>query len=190
MRADICILSGEPDFAQMLLLELSAGGRRVEVSPDPDRLPDASLYLVDSDAFPGVTPPGRTVRYGRSISGPAEGEQVLVRPFSLSALHALLASDPPRGLTLSPDRKSARLHGATIPLTAREAELLSVLLTARGKPVTREELYARVFGGSGEGPGVVNVYIHYLRRKLERDGRRILLSLRGQGYVLRGEDSK
>jgi len=57
---------------------------------------------------------------------------------------------------------------------------------------SREELLSRVWGNDTD-PGVLNVYVHYLREKLERGGEKIILSSRKCGYrisekyAMRGE---
>lgn len=66
MRYDICILSDERDFAQMLALELRRDGRRVCVCTDPTSLPEAEICLQDADRFPRGTTglPGSPLRAG------------------------------------------------------------------------------------------------------------------------------
>jgi two-component system OmpR family response regulator len=57
------------------------------------------------------------------------------------------------------------------------------LVNARGAAVSREVILDRVWHGDADG-GIVNVYIHYLREKLETEGERIILASRGRGYSL------
>ena len=68
------------------------------------------------------------------------------------------------------------------------------LLIEKGDFVSREQILKEVWGDEKD-PGIVTVYIHYLRTKLEADGERIILSSRQQGYrisesYLRGGDSE
>ena len=187
MHGDICILSDEESFARMLYLELTERAHRVLLCPSPDALPPADLYLVDADRYPDCHPRGRTLRYGRSIEN---GPDSLHRPFPLADLHALTVQESPRrGLRLLPAESAVLLDGLHIRLTRLEYALLARLSSAEGKPVSREVLLTEVFGGEGDG-GVLNVYIHYLRKKLERGGRRLLFALRGQGYMLREEEGQ
>jgi two-component system, OmpR family, response regulator MprA len=76
--------------------------------------------------------------------------------------------------------------GRRINLTRREFELLLAFLLRPRQVVAREELLARVWGydfGPADG---VEVYVLYLRRKLEAAGEpRLLHTVRGAGYVLR-----
>lgn len=187
MRYDICILSDESDFAHMLRLELESLGCKVALAASPDAPPAAALYFVDADRFPTALLPGRILRYGRSI--PVGSDEGWHRPFRLAALASLADGDArSRGLRLLPQENAVLLDGEHIRLTAKEFALLSVLADAAGRPVSRESLRIAVFSDEKEA-GIVNVYIHYLRRKLERDGRRLIVALRGQGYALRrGEE--
>lgn len=83
-------------------------------------------------------------------------------------------------------RKQARRDGEAIDLTAREYALLEYLARRAGEPVSRAEIWEHVYDFHDcAQSNVVDVYIGYLRRKLERPGRpRLLHTRRGQGYVL------
>ena len=70
--------------------------------------------------------------------------------------------------------------GGGVELSEREAALLSVLMTSPGRIHTRAQLLISVFDGVGT-PGVVDTYVHYLRRKL---GRGIIRTIHGTGYRL------
>jgi DNA-binding response OmpR family regulator len=65
-----------------------------------------------------------------------------------------------------------------VVLSPRESDLLAVLARRPSRVFTRDELLDRVFDGS-DAPGLVDTYVHYLRRKL---GRRAVLTVRGTGY--------
>ena len=71
---------------------------------------------------------------------------------------------------------------ADVELSEREAALLSVLMRAPGRTHTREQLLESAFDGV-DTPGVVDTYVHYLRRKL---GRNIVATVHGTGYRLGG----
>lgn len=75
---------------------------------------------------------------------------------------------------------SGRRVGADVELSEREAALLSVLMTAPGRIHTRGQLLASAFDGV-DTPGVVDTYVHYLRRKL---GHGIVRTVHGTGYRL------
>lgn len=67
---------------------------------------------------------------------------------------------------------------ADVELSGRECALLHQLASRPQQVFTREELLAGVFG-EAESPGVVDTYVHYLRRKL---GRRAIRTVHGLGY--------
>jgi len=187
VHCDICILSDEPAFARMLYLELCDGGRTVTVCSRYEDIPTADVYLVDADRFAEHPRTGRLLLYGRTLED--DGCSKLRRPFLITDLRKLTEGETVhRGLRLLPESEEVMLDGEHIRLTHMEYALLACLSAANGRPVPREKIHAEVFEGQGNG-GIVNVYIHYLRRKLERGGRRLITALRGQGYALREEET-
>lgn len=81
----------------------------------------------------------------------------------------------------------AMLNGREIELTKREFELLSTLARNAGVVLSRERLLELVWGYDfAADTNVVDVFVGYLRRKLEADGTpRLLHTIRGVGFVLR-----
>lgn len=84
--------------------------------------------------------------------------------------------------------RSAWCGDTQLDLTAREYALLEYLTLRAGQTVTREEIREHLYDFAAEpGSNVIDVYVGYLRHKLERDGRpRLLHTRRGLGYVLAG----
>lgn len=85
------------------------------------------------------------------------------------------------------------LHGRTVDLTAREYTLLEYMAFRAGELVRREELHTDLYGDSGgsASSNVVDVYVGYLRKKLEADGTpRLLHTRRGEGYILEVRDGE
>jgi two-component system response regulator MprA len=76
-----------------------------------------------------------------------------------------------------------------IELTSKEFDLLELFLRHPRKVLTRETIYDRVWGYDfGGESNIIEVYIRYLRQKLETDSHsRLLFTVRGVGYVLREE---
>jgi len=74
----------------------------------------------------------------------------------------------------------------SIVLSAREYALLEYLALRAGQLVTRTEIWEHVYDFHSDAhSNVVDVYIGYLRKKLERDGAaKLIHTRRGQGYVL------
>jgi two-component system OmpR family response regulator len=80
----------------------------------------------------------------------------------------------------------ARLADRDVELTAREFAVLECLARHAGRVVTRSELLAEVWGEDFDGSAnVVDVYVGYLRRKLDGPaGRRLIRTVRGTGFML------
>ncbi len=72
-------------------------------------------------------------------------------------------------------------------LSAQEFALLAYLIRHEGEVVTRQQILDAVWGAEPDVySNVVDLYVHYLRRKLETLGRRdVLRTVRGVGYSLR-----
>jgi two-component system response regulator PrrA len=91
-------------------------------------------------------------------------------------------------LVLDPAGRNAVLGGRPLNLTRREFDLLEVFARNAGIVLSREVLLDRVWGYDfAVTHNAVETFIGYLRRKLEAAGEpRILETVRGVGYVLRG----
>jgi DNA-binding response OmpR family regulator len=89
-------------------------------------------------------------------------------------------------LRLVPTSGTVWRGSRSIALTAREYQLLLFFLRHPGEVISRDRILERVWGNSESGgSNVIDVYVRYLRQKLEAGGeRRLLQTVRGQGYVL------
>ena len=147
--------------------------------------PEAHYALIFDLDTKRTAPPRDAVTVGRGK------HCTLPVPFNDAELLAALA-DKSSAAPLVVGERCAILLGEHIRLTELECALLSRLVAERGGSVTREQLLTDVWHG-GADPGIVNVYIHYLREKLERGGERIILSSRSAGYRINekylGEES-
>ena len=90
-------------------------------------------------------------------------------------------------LTLDTSTRQATRRGRVISLTAKEYDLLELFMRHPRQVLTREMIFDRVWGYDfGGESNVLDVYIRYLRQKLEiEDEQRLIHTVRGVGYVLR-----
>jgi two-component system response regulator MprA len=141
-----------------------------------------------------------TARDGISdrVSGLDGGaDDYLVKPFALeeleARLRALLRRTAPGGilafedLSLDPATYDVQRGGRRVVLTRTEFELLRVLLEHPRQVLTRSQIFERVWGYDfGRSSNSLEVYVGYLRRKLEAGGEpRLIHTVRGVGYSLR-----
>ena len=141
-----------------------------------------------------------TARDGVSdrVSGlDAGADDYLVKPFALeeleARLRALLRRTAPGGvlafedLSLDPATYDVKRGGRPVALTRTEFELLRVLLEHPRQVLSRSQIFERVWGYDfGRSSNSLEVYVGYLRRKLEAKGEpRLIHTVRGVGYSLR-----
>ncbi|TLN04229.1 response regulator transcription factor, partial [bacterium] len=90
-------------------------------------------------------------------------------------------------LSLDTSTRQASRHARVISLTAKEYDLLELFMRHPRQVLTREMIFDRVWGYDfGGESNVLDVYIRYLRQKLEVDNEmRLIHTVRGVGYVLR-----
>ncbi|GAA4796265.1 response regulator transcription factor [Olivibacter ginsenosidimutans] len=90
-------------------------------------------------------------------------------------------------LTLDLDTRTATRSGKEIILTATEYRLLKFLLTNKNKVLTRIEILEHVWDiNFNMGTNVVDVYVNYLRRKIDKGyGNKLIHTMIGVGYVLK-----
>jgi two-component system, OmpR family, response regulator MprA len=127
-------------------------------------------------------------------------DDYLVKPFAfeelLARVRALLRRREPErrteicfaDLCLDTRSRTARRGDRQIELTTTEYKLLEFLLNKQGEVLSRQTLLEKVWGYDFEGESnVLEVYVRYLRSKLEAEGEaRLIHTLRGAGYVLKG----
>jgi two-component system OmpR family response regulator len=132
------------------------------------------------------------------VSGLRNGaDDYLVKPFAFAELLARIDALarrielPTAGqvlavgvLALDPRSRRASLRGDELELTATEFDLLECLLRNSGRVLTRSELRRSVWGYTFEAQTkIVDLYVHYLRRKLGDDAD-LIRTVRGVGYAV------
>lgn len=134
------------------------------------------------------------------LEGFAHGaDDYVCKPFVpeelLARLRALLRRVQPErrhihryaGAELDLLKRVVRYAGVTTTLSDREASLLAYFMKHPEQRISREQLAQEVFGLDPDNDaGVVNVYVNYLRNKLEQGNRnpRLIHTIRGVGYML------
>jgi DNA-binding response OmpR family regulator len=129
-------------------------------------------------------------------------DDYLTKPFELEELLARLRALVRRGhqikdpilrvhdLEIDTAARSVKRAGKAIHLTPREYALLQFLAYHRGQVVTRSMIWEHLYDEHDENTSnVVDVYIRYLRNKIDKDyDLPLILTRWGEGYLLRGDD--
>lgn len=131
------------------------------------------------------------------------GDDYIVKPFAIEELLARIRAIfrrqdiesekkvPSQGiyrdLVLNPQNRSVNRGDDEISLTKREYDLLNILMTNMNRVMTREELLSNVWKyDEAVETNVVDVYIRYLRGKIDIPGKESYIqTVRGMGYVIR-----
>ncbi|NET31139.1 MAG: response regulator transcription factor [Cyanothece sp. SIO1E1] len=129
----------------------------------------------------------------------AGADDYVVKPFSIEELLARVRAhlrrtheeDPEllqfEDLSLNRQTREVYRGDRAIELTAKEFDLLEYLLSHPRQVITRDRILEQVWGYDFMGDSnIIEVYIRYLRLKLEaKDEKRLIQTVRGVGYVLR-----
>ena len=129
-------------------------------------------------------------------------DDYLTKPFAFDELLARIVALRRRGggpdqarvlhvgdLVLDPASHRVTRAGEPLALTLREFELLAYLMVNAGKVVSRQRLLSSVWDyGYDPGTKIVDVYVRYLRQKIDRPDRPSMIqTIRGVGYMIAGE---
>ncbi|GAC1382393.1 MAG: response regulator transcription factor [Acidimicrobiales bacterium] len=167
--------------------------------PDLDGLEVCRRLRVDGIDAPVIFLTAKDAVEDRVAGLSIGGDDYVTKPFSLEELAArvravLRRTAPPTDstrlevadLVLDDDSHEVTRGGIVIELTPTEYKLLHYLMRNTGRALTKAQILDHVwqydFGGDAN---VVETYVSYLRRKLDRDGPTLIQTVRGVGYSLR-----
>jgi two-component system response regulator MprA len=170
--------------------------------PDVDGLEVCRRMRAAGDRTPVLMLTARETVADRVAGLDAGADDYLVKPFDLDELLARMRALLRRSsngdvtllrfgdITLDSGAREATRGGRHISLTRTEYSLLELFIRNPGQVLTRAQIYQRVWEYDfGPLSNSLNVYIGYLRRKLEAQGEpRVIHTVRGMGYVLRDSD--
>ena len=123
------------------------------------------------------------------ITKPFAIEELLARLRTVLRKHAVVTLLSFKTLTLDVDQHECFVQKEKIELTKKEFELLHLLLINKNKVLTREVLLEKIWGYEFDGTtNVVDVYIRYLRSKIEDPfNLKFIHTVRGIGYIIKDE---
>jgi two-component system OmpR family response regulator len=170
--------------------------------PDIDGLQVLQRMRADGNDVPVLFLTAKDSLDDRIAGLTAGGDDYVTKPFSLEEVVARLrglirrstltvdANESPvlavGDLELDEDSHEVRRAGRLIELTATEFELLRYLMRNPRRVVSKSQILDRVwdydFGGKSS---VVEIYISYLRKKIDAEGAPMLHTVRGAGYMIK-----
>lgn len=127
------------------------------------------------------------------------GDDYIKKPYSLSVLLAKvnvilkrrnesrkLRQAENDGPQIDDDTMTVHVRGKRVPLKAKEYKLFSYLYRNANRIISKDELFAAVWGNAFYSDGTLNVHIRKLREKLEEDPNepRLIKTVWGTGYIL------
>src|ERR671931_2347659 len=181
----------QPSHPDALILDI--------LMPGMDGLEVCRRLRAERNSVPVLMLTARAEVDSRVAGLDAGADDYLPKPFALAELlarlRALLRRTSGNGdgvlrfadLELEPGTREVRRSGTPIELTRTEFSLLEIFLRNPRQVLTRSIIFERVWGYDfGPTSNSLDVYIGYLRRKTEVDGKpRLIHTVRGIGYALR-----
>lgn len=174
--------------------------------PDIDGLKVLQRMRADGSDVPVLFLTAKDALDDRIAGLTAGGDDYVTKPFSLEevvarlrglirrATVAMAVNDSPLivvgDLELNEDSHEVRRAGRSIELTATEFELLRYMMRNPKRVLSKSQILDRVwaydFGGRSS---VVEIYISYLRKKIDAEGDAMIHTVRGAGYMLKAVGS-
>lgn len=188
VQAETVFAAVETDHPDLIILDRGEGGLKLCRGLRQAGYVVPVLLLTDGDAVAD-----------RAAGLDVGADDYMARPFGaeelLSRIHYQLKRVRGKNdgilrladLMLNPQTREVRRAERVIELTSKEYDLLKYLLEHPRDILSREQILSNVWGYSFVGESnIVEVYIRYLRMKLEREGdRKLIHTVRGAGYMLR-----
>jgi two-component system OmpR family response regulator len=169
--------------------------------PDIDGMTVLHRLRADGDDVPVLFLTAKDALDDRIAGLTAGGDDYVTKPFSLEEVVARLrglirrsalsgASDSPilsiGDLSLNEDSHEVSRSGVPIELTATEYELLRFLMRNPRRVLSKAQILDRVWSYEFDGkPSVVEIYISYLRKKIDAGRSPMIHTVRGAGYLLK-----
>lgn len=190
--AQECLDFLQNNSADLLLLDINLG--------------DASGFdlckrLRESTNIPILFISARTSDDDKIIALNIGGDDYVQKPYSLGVLLAKVKAVLKRyvqkpnefndgRLRVDFDAKQVYASDTAVRLTALEFKLLSYLLENRGKVISKQELFEKVWGDKFTGDGTLNVHIRRLREAIEPNPNKpqYIITVWGDGYKFKGEE--
>ena len=197
-----CCFDGEEALEHRLYAEYDAAVLDIAM-PVMDGLETVKRLRSQGKTTPVIFLTARDTVLDRIEGLDAGASDYVVKPFSFDELLARIRAvmRTARGsasevyelddLSLNTRSHIVARAGKQIDLTGKEYRLLEYLLINKNQILSRERILNHVWGYDFEGSGnVVDVYMNYVRKKIEADGQRKLIhTVRGIGYVMRVEEN-
>jgi DNA-binding response OmpR family regulator len=202
----ILVVEDDPDLRVTLRQALTAAGYVVDTASDGQAALSAvtsrsyALMVLDlglragQNSVPVLVLTARDALEHRVLGLKLGADDYLAKPFELAELEARAAalirraSGGQQALVNGPLQvypgQLAKLRGAAFSLPKRELDVLAALMQRPGHVVQKARLTAALADrNGGVGDNAIEVYVHRLRRKLEREGF-VIRTVHGVGYVL------
>lgn len=170
--------------------------------PDLDGLELCRRLRLEGQTMPILLLSSKDAVPDRVAGLDAGADDYLIKPFAMEELAACVRALLRRqtnsfqgqtlrlaDLAMNTATREVRRRGRLVNLTAREFNLLELFMRHPHQVLTRDIIYDRVWGYDFSGESnIIEVYVRYLRCKLEARGEtRLLHTVRGVGYALREE---
>ncbi|MER6127052.1 response regulator transcription factor [Streptomyces sp. NPDC001795] len=198
-REALDIVGGPGEWPDLVLMDV--------IMPGLDGLAATRRIRASGSTVPILMLTGRDALGDRVVALDNGADDYLMKPFAveelLARVRALLRRSPRRAerpavpydrlsfedVLMDRRTRTVTRSGQVLDLTKTEYSLLEYLLRHPGKVLSRAQILKEVWGFDFEpASNTLDVYVMYLRRKLERQGRaRVIQTVRGLGYSLRNQ---